>query len=174
VADPQQVARRIDDRELAHAPRLVGRRREAGNPAHRQLQGRELRIEPIGIIDAPIAGRVVGIRGQGTLLKKVHDQIAARDDLVLPGCLPTPPRGEAEPLVELSRLLEISRRQYRFRSFLDHRHCQSSTRAALHAVRIEPIAIVQCRKPAALTDQLIEHVCPDERRSESHWVAQYS
>ena len=55
----QQVARRIDNRELVHPPRLVDGSREPGNATQRQLQRRELSVELAGIGHTPITRRLV-------------------------------------------------------------------------------------------------------------------
>ena len=123
VAHPYQVARRIDNRELTHAPGLMLRSGEPRNAAQWQLQRRELRVELVGIEDAPVAGRVVRLRGQLALEKEVHHEVPAGHDLVGPRRLAFPPGLESQPLVELARLFEISRRQDGFRSFRSHGRC---------------------------------------------------
>ena len=154
MAHTQQVARRIDNRELVHPPRLVDGSREPGNATQRQLQRRELSVEPAGIGHTPIARRLVRPGGQAAFEEEVHHQVAAGDDLVIPRRLPVPPGLESEPPIELARLFEISRRQNGFRSVRSHRRSpwRSADRLIAGAVtsaagRTHPSGSVTDRRP---------------------------
>ena len=107
LADAQQVAVRVPDVELAHAPGLVG---EFVHAAGRKVERGVLRVQAVDIGDTQVAG---GVLRQVPLLAGPEVQLhaVAPDDRIeirkVAGGL------EAEPVVEGQRLLEVERGEHR-------------------------------------------------------------
>src|SRR6185295_17905615 len=109
-----EIAIRIDDRELAHTPRLVLDRIQTRHAGAGQASRLTLRVQGVDVLDAPVTLRVVRGRREIRVSEEVHHEVAFSHDGVAAE-FPGPPSRcvKTEPLVELPGFTEIAGRQDR-------------------------------------------------------------
>src|SRR5262245_35653177 len=114
MPNPDQVPRRVLERKLPHAPRLVERLRQRRAAFGRETERGELVIKLIGIGDAPVAAGLVGFRHEIVAGFEMNAELTPSEDLVTVVMIT---RLEAKRFVERPGTSNIGCRENGLRSF---------------------------------------------------------
>src|SRR5580765_2574149 len=117
VANPNQIARGVLERELAHAPWLIGRRAQAREALRGQAERLEFPVQPVRVGHAPVAARAVRARFEILACLEMDDQVSSSQDVVM---VVVVSRLEAEGLVEGACSTDIGRGKDGLRPFSWH------------------------------------------------------
>lgn len=112
LTNPDQISIWINEREFSHAPRLFLHRGHARGASSRQTDPGAFSVYSLHVVHSPVALPIVLEWRELRVGKEMHAEIAPDQDRIATEFLWPPALcDKPEPLVELARFLEVSRRE---------------------------------------------------------------